>query len=441
MQTVAAPMPTDRLAPPADEALARRQPEGVSPWLRRLRRGLGLLAALPASLLLYAGLRLLNLVRPVRLGSLNAKGRLSTMVSYIEPYVRQLRLEGLWRAWVIVLNPGACPNAQLTAMYGRAVSLVDGRRRLLRYLLLVAHRFLSRGSAIHAPLRVGVHRDFARAWQEGQPVLRFTDEEMRRGRALLKELGIEGGSRYVCVGLRESAYYRQFLSAEAKRMARYENTEADPDTYIRNPSLAGVRPMAERLAREGLRVLRMGHTVGEPVPADWHPGVIDYASARRTAFGDIFLLAHCAFTVAAGAPALWLVAAAFNRPVIWTSSYTFDVRGLREGDLFIPCLFWLKEEHRFLRFREMLEAGARYTYASACRRDGVELVHNSPEEIDAVVGEMQRRLDGTWRPHPEDDALQQRLNALYRPEHLGYRLPGRIGAEFLRQHRDLLEDR
>ena len=81
----------------------------------------------------------------------------------------------------------------------------------------------------------------------------------------------------------------------------------------------------------------------------------------------------------------------------------------------------------------------RYTYESNCHRDGIELVHNTPEEIAAVVHEMNERLDGTWQPTDEDEELHRRFDALYSPGHYGYGMPGKIGTLFLRQYKDLLD--
>jgi len=87
----------------------------------------------------------------------------------------------------------------------------------------------------------------------------------------------------------------------------------------------------------------------------------------------------------------------------------------------------------------MLSAGMRFSYESNCRNDGVELVHNTPDEISEVVQEMNQRLDGTWQTRDEDEELQQRFDNLYLPEHYGYGLPGRIGAQFLHKNKELLD--
>ncbi|MBI2357460.1 MAG: TIGR04372 family glycosyltransferase, partial [Deltaproteobacteria bacterium] len=205
-----------------------------------------------------------------------------------------------------------------------------------------------------------------------------------------------------------------------------------------NPPLANYLPMAAECAKRGFYALRMGELVGEPLPAGLHPNIIDYASKFRAPFGDVYLLGTCKFVVAGGSGLYW-IAGAFNRPAVWTDSYPLEMRPLRPVDLFIPKKLWVISEKRFLSFREMIESGMRYYYESKCRSDGIELIHNTPEEICAVVEETCRRLDGTWVSGREDEELQRRFDALYLPKHSGYGMPGRIGAQFLRDHKGLLE--
>lgn len=403
---------------------------------RRWSHALGSVAIAPMAWALFAVLRAADLVRPIRVGALNGKGRLSSMISYIEPYLRRQRMAGGRQPLVIVINPGRDPNAQLSRMYARAVWLLDDRSPWLRDLFLAMHRMAGARSRLHADLHEGATIEYAVQWQSGDPVLQFTPEERAAGTQLLQALGVPEGAPYACFGIREPGYYRQFLEPEA--VARHPNREAREDTYVRNPPMAHYLPMAAECAAEGWYMIRMGEAVDAPLPAGLHPRIIDYASSSRTPFGDVYLLATCAFAVA-GAAGLWWIASAFNRPVVLTDSYCLWARGLRASDLFIPKTLWLETEQRCLTFREALEAGMRYTYQSNCAQDGIAVLHNTAEEIADVVREMRQRLKGTWQAMEEDDALQQRFTALYRPEYrMGYGLPGRLGAAFLRQRADLL---
>ena len=67
----------------------------------------------------------------------------------------------------------------------------------------------------------------------------------------------------------------------------------------------------------------------------------------------------------------------------------------------------------------------------------LELIENTPEEIKAVTIEMDDRLNANWQTTEEDEELQQRFWALFGPDKL--KSPGlRIGAEYLRENKDLL---
>ena len=68
----------------------------------------------------------------------------------------------------------------------------------------------------------------------------------------------------------------------------------------------------------------------------------------------------------------------------------------------------------------------------------IEVIENTPEEIIDVAIEMDERLEGTWKTTEENEDLQRRFWAIYGPKKV--KSPSfRIGTEFLRQNRDLLE--
>ena len=68
----------------------------------------------------------------------------------------------------------------------------------------------------------------------------------------------------------------------------------------------------------------------------------------------------------------------------------------------------------------------------------LELIENTPDEIQAVTIEMDERLNGTWRTTEEDEELQQRFWALFGPDKL--KSPDlRIGAQYLRDNQELLK--
>jgi hypothetical protein len=99
-----------------------------------------------------------------------------------------------------------------------------------------------------------------------------------------------------------------------------------------------------------------------------------------------------------------------------------------------------------MTFREIFDRGAGdFLHTSEYEQAGIELVENTPQEIADVVLEMESRQSGRWQSSEEDEELQRRFWQLFprrstAPPHqrLHGEIRGRIGANFLRQHRDWL---
>ena len=93
-----------------------------------------------------------------------------------------------------------------------------------------------------------------------------------------------------------------------------------------------------------------------------------------------------------------------------------------------------------MTFREILDSGTgRFLRGHQYEEHGIEVVENTPEEITSVAVEMDERLKGTWKTSEEDEWLQQRFWSLFKPSDLNGVFHLRIGADFLRQNRNLLE--
>jgi putative glycosyltransferase (TIGR04372 family) len=98
------------------------------------------------------------------------------------------------------------------------------------------------------------------------------------------------------------------------------------------------------------------------------------------------------------------------------------------------------KEKRLLTFPEIIDKGIEgWTRNGLFTQAGIEVIENTSDEVLALAKEMNARLDGTWVTTEEDEFLQQRFRDLIPPGHYFYGFPSRIGAEFLRQNRSLLE--
>ena len=158
----------------------------------------------------------------------------------------------------------------------------------------------------------------------------------------------------------------------------------------------------------------------------------------RSDFLDIFLSAQCSFFVGSGA-GIDMVSKIFRRPWARVNLIPLETVSGSARDVFIPKNLWLRGERRFLTFRETIETGlGRAAGSQDYESADVEILNNTPEEITALVLEMDVRIKGTWKETDEDRDLQSRFRDIFGSSDMQGTVIPRVGADFLRQNRDLL---
>jgi len=275
----------------------------------------------------------------------------------------------------------------------------------------------------------------------GRIHLRFTADEERWGQASLERLGIPERTPFVCFYARDSAYLDVTQSYRTWDYHDYR------DSCIDNYLLA-----VEEMTRRGYPAVRMGAVVKEALDTD-NPMIIDYASTARTDFLDIYLSAKCRFFISSTG-GINAVPRIFRKPVVYVNFVPLGEWHLlvcSPDSVFIPKKHWHREEERYLTFGEIVRSGKgvyplnkrsglnRFLETEMFDKSGVDLQENSPEEIAAAAIEMDDRLNGSWVATQEDEELQRRFHSLFDPREYKNGLLPRIGAEFLRQNRDLLD--
>ncbi len=255
----------------------------------------------------------------------------------------------------------------------------------------------------------------------------FSLEEEEMGRRALEDLGIPKEKQYICFHARDPVYLDTVYN---KLNWSYHNYR---DSNIQNYVLA-----AEEMAKRDYYAVRIGAIVRDSIHSS-NPQVIDYAtSGQRTDFNDIYIGSHCRFLLCSDG-GISAIPEMFRIPVVyvnWTAILRISTWQL--NGLFIFKKFFLKNQKRYMSFSEImnLKFGGSDTYEMFDRLN-LELIENTPEEICSVTVEMDERLNGTWKDSEKDEELQRRFWALFGPDKL--RSPDlRIGAEYLRQNRNLL---
>jgi len=316
-----------------------------------------------------------------------------------------------WRRYVrIVTDAASYPIAfRLATRPGLAwavepATLADGRA-------------LDRDSALAAS-----HHEWEAAGRP--PLFALTAEHRRRGRAALVELGLEHDSWFVALHVREAGYLGE-----------------QPDSYRshRNADVATYLPAVRRITDRGGWVIRVGDPSMKPLPR--MERVVDYVhSSVQSDWMDIYLAAACRFFLGSSS-GLFVVAWTFGRPCALANWDSLVTRPWSSKDRFIPKLWWLKSEGRYLTFQEQVQPPyvaplylAR-TRPEEFERLGLSPVDNSPDEITALVEEMFQPERTTDAPLADElRATFERIVETYYP----YGATARIGADFVVRHRNLL---
>ena len=261
-------------------------------------------------------------------------------------------------------------------------------------------------------------------WNSAAPIISFTPQEEKEGKELLNKMNVDDW--FVCFHARDSSYLGKHWS------------KGDWQHSHRNCSIENFIEAAMYACAQGGYALRMGSVVEKKLPPV-NSRVIDYATTHRTEFGDIYIMAKCKFFIGNTA-GIVCVSYIFNVPNITTNLQLLTIPPVGIRDLFIPKKLWYEREKRFLTFKEMIESSVlQYMSAKDLEDHGLRFIENTSHEILAVTQEMNERIDGTWKTTEEDEQLQKRFKALYvKGKHCFGPPPGRIGAQFLRENKEML---
>lgn len=259
------------------------------------------------------------------------------------------------------------------------------------------------------------------AWKGRPPLLKVSSADLAWSDGQFEALGLPAGSWFVCVHVREPGFSPADESAHSYR-------NSDP---------LALRPAMAEIVRRGGWCVRMGDPTMTPI--DPMPGVIDYAHhPLRSARMDVLLCARCRFFLG-NTSGLTLVSSVFGVPSALANLIPVSAQAVLPSDIGIPKLVRDLRSGRILSFADLLcSPKGDFRYSRLYRKAEIEAVENTPEEILGLVVEIIDRLDGTFEPEPDDEILQSCFMSLFRPGHYAYGTAARIGADFLRRHRDLL---
>ena len=258
----------------------------------------------------------------------------------------------------------------------------------------------------------------------------FTNEEIEDGLKYLRQVGVQPNQSFVCMIARDAVYKENYLSGNSRDWSYHSYRDSDIGNYV---------GAAELLTRQDYFIFRLGKGVKGNVEAN-NTSIVDYAnSEHRSDFLDIYLSTHCRFFIN-GESGLLSVPGVFRVPIVFVNLAAIEYAITWNSNIIsIPKKYWLTKEKRFMAFREIYESGAgRFLRTGQYEKLGIELIENTSDEILDVSMEMHQRLNSTWETTEEDEVLQKRFWDTFPKSELHGEFLARIGADFLRENRELL---
>ena len=388
-------------------------------------------AVSPLVLLVWLAIEITNLFRPVFIVGLSYKGRITQYMVPMELHLRNANQFNKKYLMIFVM-PAATPNEAVRTVYRRYSIIVDSH----------FPNFIRRTFSILAVLLKSRFTPDLPNWQDLwqlEPATTLTDNELKFGEELLKKLGIPKGAQYVCLGVKEAAYYASITPDRGYGQdLRHEASDS------KNVNIENYMAAATYLARQGIYVVRVGSVVSEPLPKERHPMIIDYATTHRSELGDITLGANCKYFIC-GCTGSCFFAAIMNRPIAYADHYferdntSATIRLDQLPNSILITRMYLKQNKNSLSFREVISANKALLTDQALEDLELTPIPNSPEEILDLVSEMNIHLDNSFVASNENEELQDGFYSCFDPPIKWQEYPlMRISDSFLRKYQDLL---
>jgi len=385
--------------------------------------------AAPLALVIWLSIEVINIFRPVYIVGLSYKGRITQYMAPMELHLRQAN-QTKKRYSMIFVMPVATPNEAVRTIYRRYALIIDSHfPKIIRFAFGMVSVLLKRRFTPELT-------DWGPLWHL-EPATTLTDDELKFGHELRQSLGMPKDAPYVCLGVKESAYY-----ASITRESGYGQDLSHQAKDSRNVDLKNYMQAATHLADLGIYVVRVGSVITAPLPKDTHKFIIDYTNEARSELGDVTLGANCKFSICA-ATGVWVFTASQNRPIVRCDQYELGYHNdmLTEGapSLWILRILKRKQTSEAAMFSEMAAGGQKWADDKVLASLGLEPIPNTPEEILDAVIEMNDWIDGKLELSDFDEELQTKFYNCYPPERRLEKNPlVRISPAFLRKYQDLL---
>jgi len=224
----------------------------------------------------------------------------------------------------------------------------------------------------------------------------FNKKDILYGSSFLKNFGISNNDKYICLIVRDGEYLKEY---EPQKNWDYHN--------YRDCDINNFKIVSNYLTNLGYYVFRMGAKVSKPMITN-NKRVIDFATMGiRNEFLDIFLVAHCEFSITTHLGFDSLIEM-FDKPLVCVSVAPIaHVRSVNKKHLTIFKHHLTIKNQKNLNLSEIFELGLANALDSKNYTDKeINLIENSPEEIKEATIEMLKLMQNNFLRDPSKEFLE-----------------------------------
>jgi putative glycosyltransferase (TIGR04372 family) len=345
--------------------------------------------------------------------------------AYLDTHVKAMLL-GLQPNYnlVLLLRPGmVIQNPVMMEYWKKYITIIDDKKTIELLNPLRQYLEIDIGMAVNLNHQA-IYIEHAKGtvqkeWEKQgrEPLMQLSQEDITYGWGELLELGIHEGAWFICLHVRDAGYKTGSYTSDYE-LDSYRN--ADIDTYDL---------LIDEVIDRGGYVIRVGDPNMKPVKPK--EGLYDYAlSDIRSNRMDIFLFSQCRFFVGVSSGPV-LTPTLFGVPVVMTNFAPLAGRPHAGNCLYLPKLYWLKDEDRYVTFLDALSSDISRVYTiDGYEKKNINVIDNTGEELKEVVTEMLQTLDESIDYSTDDERRQNIVTKLYK-EYSGYGDMGRIGNAYI----------
>jgi len=224
----------------------------------------------------------------------------------------------------------------------------------------------------------------------------FTFDEKEQGDFLLNQLGINKKDKIICIVSRDEEYAKKNL------LGRYD---LDNKWKVRNSDIQSYEHAAQKVSDLGYKVVRVGKDSEKNINFK-NKNIIDYSKSKfRSDFLDIYLAYRCSFAVCDTAG--WCNAPmAFRKYVAFVNWVPIsELHYYSEKFTYISKHIYDLKQKKQLSLNEIIERKLHSFLLQESKNAEIKFIDNTPEEIAALVLEVESKFRGSNKYKINDSQL------------------------------------